>query len=60
MFVEKGIAGDGRGYEIRQGLTGSGQANCMIFFDDGQTFTGNCLKPLSVAEARHYIKWACR
>jgi hypothetical protein len=60
MFVEKGIAGDGRGYEIRQGLTGSGQVNCMIFFDDGQTFTGNSLKPLSVSEARNYIEYACR
>jgi hypothetical protein len=59
MFIEKGIAGDGRGYEIRQGLTGSGQVNCIIFFDDGQTFTGSSLKPLSAFEARNYIEYAC-
>lgn len=59
MLIEKGITNDGRSYELRQGLTGSGSPTCCIFFDDGQEFRGSDRKPLSVAEARHYLKWCC-
>jgi hypothetical protein len=58
MLIEKGMTNDGRGYEIRQGVTGNGTPNCVIQFSDGQEFRGSDRKPLSVSEARHYLKWS--
>lgn len=59
MLIETGITKDGREYEIRQGLTGSGAATCSIFFGDGQVFRGTDRKPVSVSEARNYVEFCC-
>ena len=57
MFVEAGKTKSGREYEIRKGYTGSGRDTYSAQFKNGDSFRGTDLKPLSLKELKHVLKF---